>query len=187
LSDEERGDVLYGITLSASRMLLVTRGIEAPSDHAIFASFVKHFIEAGLIDANFKPLVELAQQKGSAALRDRPCEVVALADAVKALYAGMDNSLRFVSEVAKESKPAAAAPAVLDAGDVRDYRSVGCPSNFVKIKLDLAQLKAGNRLKVLLADGSPIENVPRSVASEGHKVLAQEKVGDHWAIVIEKG
>ena len=187
LSDEERGNVLYGITLSASRMLLVTRGIEAPSDHAIFASFGKHFIEAGLIDANFKPLVELAQQKGSAALRDRPCEVLALADAVKALYAGMDNSLRIAYEEAKVSKTVSCVPAAHEVGEVRDYRSVGCPSNFVKIKLDLAQLKAGDRLKVLLGDGSPIENVPCSVASEGHKVLTQEKVGDHWAIVIEKG
>jgi sulfite reductase (ferredoxin) len=187
LSEEERGEVLYGITLSASRMLLVTRGIEAPTDHAIFASFGKHFIEAGLIDTGFTPLVELAQQKDAIALRERSCEVLALAEAVKALYAGMDNSLRFAAEVAKQpvAIPPAAAP--IDAGAVRDYRTVGCPTNFVRVKLDLAQLKTGDRLKVLLGDGSPIENVPRSVAAEGHKVLSQEKTGDHWAIVIEKG
>jgi sulfite reductase (ferredoxin) len=187
LSEEERGEVLYGITLSASRMLLVTRGIEAPSDHAIFASFGKHFIEAGLIDASFKPLVDLAQQRDTAALREKSCEVLALADAVKALYAGMDNSLRFAAELARQPAAVPSAAAAVDADSVRDYRSVGCPTNFVKIKLDLAQLKTGDRLKVLLGDGSPIQNVPRSVASEGHKVLSQEKVGDHWAIVIEKG
>jgi sulfite reductase (ferredoxin) len=48
-------------------------------------------------------------------------------------------------------------------------------------------MKRSERLKVLLDDGSPIENVPRSLVSEGHKILAKEKVGDHWAILIERG
>ena len=187
LSEEERGDALYDLTLSASRMLLVTRGIEASSDAAVFASFGKHFIEAGLIDARFKPLVEIAQQKDINTLREKSCEVLALADTVKALYASMDNSLRFANESARESKPAAPASAVVIAGAERDYRGVGCPTNFVKIKLDLAQMKRSERLKVLLDDGSSIENVPRSVVSEGHKILAKEKVGDHWAVLIERG
>jgi hypothetical protein len=38
VSDEERADALYRIALSASRMLLVTRGIEAPCDEAVFAT-----------------------------------------------------------------------------------------------------------------------------------------------------
>jgi TusA-related sulfurtransferase len=76
---------------------------------------------------------------------------------------------------------------VVIAGAERDYREVGCPTNFVKIKLDLAQMKKSERLKVLLDDGSAIENVPRSVVSEGHKILAKEKVGDHWAVLIERG
>ena len=187
LREEERGDALYGITLSASRMLLVARGIEASSDTAVFASFGKHFIEAGLIDDSFRPLVEIAQQKDIDALREKSCEVLALADSVKALYASMDNSLRFAAESARKSKPAAPVSTVVIAGAERDYRGVVCPTNYVKIKLDLAQMKRSERLKVLLDDGSPIENVPRSVVSEGHKILAKEKVGDHWAVLIERG
>jgi TusA-related sulfurtransferase len=56
----------------------------------------------------------------------------------------------------------------------------------VKIKLNLSKMQKGERVRVLLDDGAPIENVPRSVAQEGHKVLEQTKVGDHWAILIEK-
>jgi sulfite reductase (ferredoxin) len=89
--------------------------------------------------------------------------------------------------VAKQPPAVPPSPADIEAGAVRDYRTVACPTNFVKVKLGLAQLQSGDRLKVLLSDGSSIENVPRSVASEGHKILSQEKVGDHWAIVIEKG
>jgi sulfite reductase (ferredoxin) len=58
--------------------------------------------------------------------------------------------------------------------------------NFVKVKLDLARMQKGQRLKVLLDDGAPIQNVPRSVAQEGHKVLEQTRDGDHWVVLIEK-
>jgi sulfite reductase (ferredoxin) len=47
-------------------------------------------------------------------------------------------------------------------------------------------MQKGERVRVLLDDGAPIENVPRSVTAEGHKVLEQTRVGDHWAILIEK-
>jgi sulfite reductase (ferredoxin) len=68
----------------------------------------------------------------------------------------------------------------------RDYRGVACPMNFVKVKFDLAKMKSGEHIRVLLDDGQPIENVPRSVAQEGHKVVAQIRLGDHWSVEIEK-
>ena len=58
--------------------------------------------------------------------------------------------------------------------------------NFVKVKFDLAGMKTGDRLEVLLGEGEPIRNVPRSVVDEGHKVLAQSKVENHWSVLIEK-
>jgi sulfite reductase (ferredoxin) len=96
----------------------------------------------------------------------------------------MDNSLRFPAEAMKteaQRKPVASAAHV-----ERDYRTVACPMNFVKVKLDLARMQKGELLKVLLGDGSAIQNVPRSVAQEGHKVLEQTRVGDHWAVLIQK-
>jgi len=41
-------------------------------------------------------------------------------------------------------------------------------------------------LQIWLDDGAPIENVPGSVREEGHKVLEQIKVNDHWEVLIEK-
>ncbi len=69
----------------------------------------------------------------------------------------------------------------------RDYRGVACPMNFVKVKLDLAMMTTGQTLKVLLDDGEPMENVPRSVADEGHEILEQKKTDDYWAVRIRKG
>jgi sulfite reductase (ferredoxin) len=164
--------------------LLITRGIEAASDLGVFTSFEKHFIEAGLVDARFRWVVEAAQHTNVVLLRAHGDEVLALADAVKALYDSMDNSLRFPAETAA----AAAPPPVEKAKAIvaRDYRGVACPMNFVKVKLDLARMQRGERVRVLLDDGPPIENVPRSVALEGHKVLQQERAGEHWAVLIEK-
>jgi sulfite reductase (ferredoxin) len=59
--------------------------------------------------------------------------------------------------------------------------------NFVKTKMDLSQMKSGEILEILLDDGAPIDNVPRSVASEGHEVLEQTKQGaGHYLVRIRK-
>ncbi len=101
LSGKEQDDVLYQITLFSARMLLVTRGIEAYSDTAIFASFSKHFIEAGLVDARFQSVINAAQCQDLDALRVGATEILALAKEIKELYTSMDNSLRFPAEASK--------------------------------------------------------------------------------------
>jgi sulfite reductase (ferredoxin) len=185
LFGEERDKALYQLALSSSRMLLVTRAIEAPTDAAVFASFSKHFIEAGLVDARFRNVISAAQSAAQSndisSLHASEDEIRALAQEIRKLYASMDNSLRFPAETAAIAA-ATPVPVPLE----RDYRGVACPMNFVKVKLNLSKMQKGERLRVLLDDGPPVENVPRSVAQEGHKVLEQTKVGDHWAVLIEK-
>lgn len=67
-----------------------------------------------------------------------------------------------------------------------DLRGVICPYNFVKTKLKLDTLAIGSQLVVLLDDGEPIQNVPKSIMNEGHQVLTQEKIDAHYRIVIQK-
>ena len=98
LQDEDK---LYSISLRCARALLITRSIEAPTDSAVFQNFRTHFIESGLIDKRFEPVVAAAQQKDAAALNELEDEVFALLEAVEALYRSMDNSLRFAAEAAK--------------------------------------------------------------------------------------
>jgi len=69
---------------------------------------------------------------------------------------------------------------------VKDFRGVGCPMNFVKTKMELAKMQPRQLLEIWLDDGAPIENVPGSVREEGHKVLEQKRVNDHWEVLIEK-
>ncbi len=67
-----------------------------------------------------------------------------------------------------------------------DLRGVICPYNFVKAKLKLETMKQGQVLSVLLDDGDPIKNVPRSVENEGHTVLAQERVDHAYRVLIRR-
>ncbi len=67
-----------------------------------------------------------------------------------------------------------------------DLRGVICPYNFVKTKLKLETMDQGQILAVLLDDGDPIKNVPRSVENEGHTVLAQDRVGSAYRVRIRR-
>lgn len=100
LPDDVVDENLYRIVLSSARMLLITRGIEAKSDAAVFADFSKHFIAVGLVDKRFQSVIEAAEKKDFVALRLMTSEVGALAEAVESLYASMDNSLRFPTAIA---------------------------------------------------------------------------------------
>ena len=58
---------------------------------------------------------------------------------------------------------------------------------FVKIKLKLAQIAEGDILEVLLTEGEPLDNVPRSAMEQGYKVLSTEKVeGTTYKVTIQK-
>jgi TusA-related sulfurtransferase len=53
-------------------------------------------------------------------------------------------------------------------------------------KLKLEMMDQGQVLAVLLDDGDPIKNVPRSVENEGHTVLAQDRVGSSYRVLIRR-
>ncbi|MDR2099736.1 MAG: sulfurtransferase TusA family protein [Campylobacteraceae bacterium] len=174
LKSEHNDENLTNIRLLAARMLLVTRGEEARSEKEVLEAFKKHFIKTGLINADFEPLLDGKATKDAADL----------AEAVIALYNTMDNSLKFAVETQNATKTEAKPK---NANKFKDYRGVACPMNFVKTKMDLAQMQSGEILEILLDDGAPIDNVPRSVASEGHTILKQEKQSEgHWLVRIRK-
>jgi sulfite reductase (ferredoxin) len=184
ITSADRADsALYEMALSAARMLLITRGVEAGSEAAVFSLFRRHFVDAGLVDVKYLPLLDIAERKDFVQLRKLAHDVLALAQTMDGLYGKMDTSLRFPGETAAARPAGKSSP---DPVEARDFRGVACPMNFVKTKLALEGLSAGQRLRILLDDGPPIQNVPRSVAEEGHRVVEQVKTGNHWAVVIEK-
>lgn len=183
---------LYKILLSALRMLLITRGVEARNDHEIFNQFISHFIEGGLVDSKFKMLLLQVCNNKNTDLTEFKNQIYELSDAVEKLYNTMDDFLQFPEEQIPESKPGHP----LESSQInrkkdninifKDLRGVKCPLNFVKTKLELSKLSSGQFLKIYLDDGDPIKNVPRSVQSEGHKILEQYQEEKYWVVVVEK-
>ena len=73
--------------------------------------------------------------------------------------------------------------------DSVDITDVTCPVTFVKAKVALEELDDGDILEIRLNDGEPVQNVPRSIKEEGHKVLAltQNDDGTYRLIVRKVG
>jgi tRNA 2-thiouridine synthesizing protein A len=61
-----------------------------------------------------------------------------------------------------------------------------CPMTFVKTKLKLESMRSGQILEVILRDGEPLRNVPRSVKEEGHQILDIKKDGTFYKLLIER-
>ncbi|MDD5473695.1 MAG: sulfurtransferase TusA family protein [Candidatus Methanoperedens sp.] len=68
-----------------------------------------------------------------------------------------------------------------------DLRGEVCPYTFVKTKLKLEELDSGEELFVTFDHAPAVENVPRSLKNEGHKIMGIEQKGDKlWKVRIRK-
>jgi TusA-related sulfurtransferase len=69
-----------------------------------------------------------------------------------------------------------------------DVTKEHCPMTFVKTKIALNKLQQGDILNVKVTAGEPLENVPRSAAEQGFKVLsvAETATKGIYNIEIEK-
>ena len=69
-----------------------------------------------------------------------------------------------------------------------NLRGVACPINFVKTKVRLETLNEGQVLELIIDDGEPMLNVPRSIKEEGHRIIKVEKLSDNsLRLLIMKG
>ena len=67
-----------------------------------------------------------------------------------------------------------------------DLRGICCPANFVKAKLALEYAREGEVLEILLDDGEPVKNVPRSLKAEGHRLLGLKESEGYYILTLEK-
>jgi TusA-related sulfurtransferase len=71
--------------------------------------------------------------------------------------------------------------------DTVDITDVVCPVTFVKAKVALEELDEGDILSVHMNDGEPVQNVPRSIKEEGHKIKKLIDNGDGtYDLIVEK-
>ena len=76
----------------------------------------------------------------------------------------------------------------IKADEFVDITDVNCPVTFVKAKVAIEEIDEGQVLQIHLNDGEPVQNVPRSLKDEGHKVVKLEDNGDGtYELYVEKG
>ena len=178
--------ILYDIIFSSSRMLLVTKGAEPKTTAETFTLFIDKFINEGLVNESYIPLVEAAKANAQADFIGRKQEVLDLANVVVSLYAGMDDSLQFKNAVKIVETEITTETTENKEIKTKDFRGVACPMNFVKTKIELSALKSGDLLEIWLDDGQPIQNVPGSVRNEGHEIKSVLQENDFWKVLIKK-
>jgi len=62
-----------------------------------------------------------------------------------------------------------------------------CPYTFVKSKLAIEDIKSGQVLEIILDHEPATENIPRSMETEGNKVLEVKKLNNiDWRILVKK-
>lgn len=71
-------------------------------------------------------------------------------------------------------------------GNTIDLRGICCPTNFVKAKLALEDAGEGEVLEILLDDGEPVKNLPRSLKAEGHRLLGLKESEGHYILTLKK-
>ena len=72
--------------------------------------------------------------------------------------------------------------------DFVDITDVVCPITFVKVKVALDDLDDRQILEIKLNEGEPIQNVPRSLKDEFHKVLeVKDNEDGTFTLFVEKG
>ncbi|MFN2466099.1 MAG: sulfurtransferase TusA family protein [Candidatus Dormibacteria bacterium] len=68
-----------------------------------------------------------------------------------------------------------------------DLRGTACPLNYVKTRLELDRMQAGEVLEVWLDLGEPERQVPRSLRMDGHAVDVLPAQADHVRLRVVRG
>jgi len=176
------------------RALLIPFGVDLPHEDQILKEFQHKLVEQGIVTERFENFTEDLGKWAS--FDPRPESVRPLLDLADAFVRECHEAYDRLDASLKLRKKEPVASVIQNEVDMSlqkevdaslDLSGVACPMNFVKTKLQLEEMDAGQLLEVILDDGEPIRNVPRSVQAEGHKILKNEKLPDgHFKLVIEK-
>ncbi|MGM0471674.1 MAG: sulfurtransferase TusA family protein [Bacillota bacterium] len=199
--EEELDEQYYQAVVSAARALLIVRGIDTDKDREILASFKSEFIDQGLVNSSKADLLDAAidyKLGDLATLVDYQSEIKELIDRVEVLFNSLNSKLEF--ELAKEQESSeqsndessfeSEGSKEQSTSDIEelDLRRVKCPLNFVKAKVALSPLEQGALLEIALDEGEPINNVPDSLASEGHEIISKEQTDEgYYLLRVKKG
>lgn len=166
------------IHLSA-RALLIVKGIEPRTALEAIDSFKDEFIDSTIASGRFRDLKD-AYTKEAEDTEGLFRYAEEFYKEVKRVYNDMDSNFNF----AVGRKDAGGAKG--GGEKVLDLRGVVCPLNYVKTKLYLETQGPGVLVDVLLDDGEPIANVPKSLENDGQEIVDIARQGAYFIVRVKK-
>jgi sulfite reductase beta subunit-like hemoprotein/TusA-related sulfurtransferase len=190
-------NMAYRAIVAAAKGLLVLEGVDSSIDAEILFKAETLLVGKDILPRDFARLTDQVKDLGPKSPSvDFAREKIAFAKSfVEASHTAFDKQGRTLKKEKTpnagmqdvDEKPSETA-ALNTASAIRlDLSGVACPINYVKTKLKLEELEIGDRLEVILDEGEPIRNVPRSLQGDGQKILVQEKIDEqHYRLLVEK-
>ncbi len=189
----------YRAVLAAAKAVLVLEGIDPNTDADTFVEFERRVGITGRITSAYTvpsaKIGDLGPKDTTAAFAtEKMAYAKGFVEACKALTEGMSQDLKLKEATEKANtgetimaSPAAPAPEPSSKSvTTLDLRGVMCPINYVKTKLKLEMMDAGEVLEVWLDAGDPIKNVPQSLRNDGQKVLSEAPADTFFKVTVEK-
>ena len=188
---------LYEAGLSASRALLILKGVDTTKDRLIFKEFINYFVASGYVKEDIRNVLDgLVDYKlGDLDNLDNYLnDINYLVAKVIAMYESLNPKLEITlpkeQELELELKLKANQDNVQKPDEaslkIADLRGVKCPLNFVKAKVELAKIQSQETIAFQLDDGDPIRNVPKSIQSEGHEIISIDDNYDGYNLLVVK-
>ena len=176
-------DIRKALLLSA-RALLVVKGIDPKNKEEVFVNFREKFIGTGVASSNYATIKDVFDGvTDTLTLKDRKERFLyakEFLEHIKQLYKRMDSSFNFSKQETGPQKEKNKVTKTLD------LLGTPCPINYVKTKLVLENLKSGDILEILLDEGEPMDNVPKSLENDGHQILKIEKQDGSYKVQVKK-
>ncbi|GJL80270.1 MAG: hypothetical protein NPINA01_32590 [Nitrospinaceae bacterium] len=179
--------------VACSRALLATEGIDFNEDRDCLLKFQSLIVDMEIVSSRYADLIDHYDDALESPDKKKAewwlKETHDLVEECKQVNEKMQTEKTLRIRVASSEKKAQKANGKKTAADKHvsiDLLGVKCPFNYVKTKLKLETMETGNTLEVLLDEGEPAENVPKSIQNDGHKMLSLEKDNGHFKLLIEK-
>ena len=188
-SIKDAGDHARRSVIASARALLVTEGMDFNDDWECLKKFQSLVIDMEIVSAKYAKLIDNFEEYPEASDEKTAgwwiSEAGMLVEECKAVQEKMqsDKSLRIrVGGDDPKEKTAGSADTLTSI----DLLGVKCPFNYVKTKIKLETMASGSILEVLLDDGEPSENVPKSIKNDGHKIISLIEEQGHYKLTIKK-
>lgn len=195
----------YEAMIKAADGLLTTEGLQYVDDETTVSDFRNRFFEPGIFFAGFAGHLFKAAKEGTDSLDQelthrRIEETTLFVEEAHNVYNRMrirdeeeEQSRRSQRRKRREAVPARIPKALLkpekveEIVDSLDLKGVACPFNYVRTKIRLETMAVNQLLEITIDDGDPIENVPKSLANDGHEIVDTKKIGQHYRLLIRRG